>query len=1109
MKKTRISIFLMMLLTSIYLINSIVSGDVSMYDDNFIKENHNLKRGTILLGAHSRQGFRQFYPGMRDKLIQDYSFFPFGWGPFTPKEGEYDWSEMDELIDEAKKQDAKFATAFWSAAHSYEHSPHWLYYEYNLRMITSQGAFVNFENKNNYRGFTILPAGRVTENENEVLSQKKSLHGENGVFLSSENIMMKKQFPNSLGFDYKVLQDGEFKIILENTDGTQKILWEDALKKDTAGSKMIWIPSEELSNYKKIIWVAQRGSISVDNVNVSPMIPGVHGVPVAYPNYFDPIFKEKYENFVHALYKQYKDEPAMAAVYVGGYGRWDEVGIDAGFMNEAVEDLYLVNEQWLSYGYSDDKYLDHVKWCADLFDEVFGESDKDVIMQSIAFDVPGDTSYMNWEVINYAAGLGFGIKVNGLSEMVTEFNQDTNQYFWLSSRYKNILNFYHEQGTQVNNMNSDIVGHPLSLVNRLIIDAIDYFWVYPIDIYDPYVRKYLHYANEQAGSALVNKMYSIMGSFSYYSNNAKMNFEHKNLWTGIYTKNSVNLEFGDLDGVNFVKTTQNEKSVILSIDDRQKWRGMYGNTLTIDYYDSGNEDFTIKVMVPDGSVRGTEKILGTVTRSSTDEWKSVSFYDSEFVNDKRSGGLDMPAEIIIESGENEPVKISNVELNYVPVSDYRKDLIFENPLKSDSILILERDPVSFEIDIPEGSRIAEIQIPLTELDGKVVNVEAVIYSIDSDGNESMLVEKNMFKPGRFVYLPIPVSHADFKISKYRVELSVRQGSAGAYKNENGNIAYRLYAFSNTKAQVEEIYEVKESDQIVEALTDFAGIKLSGMGSGEFNFSKILPDGRELATLFTTELLLDGEENWFFEPQTSGIYKISFSGDVKNLKLETLPLVRILSPKEPVRYNLGTQINNSFSENSKDLWIVESGLKNVYLNDGSFTALLDGKNPSIITQKELAIEATRQQIFNFIMKNETASPLTKLYWKTIEEDFFSENKSVIIPTVANDSKFREYSWPIGNEKSWKGVITGLKFVPVSGHTQTGRISIHNLSIREDSTADYEKYELLDIKSVKPDSTIYIQEQKKSVMPVLVAVITGFIAIVSVLIYFLVRKRKLKA
>lgn len=1087
----------------------VFSGMILVNADNTSAPQGNLNKGVIMLTPSGGRGFERFYPTLRDRIIQDHAFFPFGWATVEKEEGVYDWSELDALVDVTKEQGKSFVTALWTAAHDFTQTPQWLYYDYNVRRITAQGSFVNFEDESKYRGFEILQGGNITSDPNHVIAQEKSLVGTSGPFLSAKNAEILTSFDQSLGFDYSVIEDGVFSIQIEYENGEVKTIWEKDMADGESGSYMIHIPKEELTGLEDLIWTAHEGTIVVDNVAIAAEIPGEHGIPVAYPNYFDPVFKDKYEAFVEALYERYKDEPTMAAIYVGGYGRWDEVSLGAdppdphGYNPYAtVDNYFMTDEQFISYGYTDDEYIDHIKWCGQLFEDYFGESDKDIIMQSIAYDVPGDTAYVNWQIINYAASMGFGLKVNGLTERMTEFGVDANQYSWMANRHKySDLLFYLEQATQVNNIDSNLVGHPLSLINRIIIDSIDYCWFYDNDLTDPYVRKYLHLYNEQAGSALVNKMYSVMGAFPYYSNHARRSFTHYNLWTGIFTTNSENLEFSELDGVKYAQTTSRTPSILISIDDRQKWSGMYGNTLTIDYYDDEGSFEVIGFHTDDIRLRGSPKVLGEVEMTGTKEWKSVSFYDSSYTNNRRSGGRDMPVEIEIKSLEDSTVKISHIELNYVPVWEYERYHIRDKGFDPENRYKLNEDPIILEIDVVNGKRIAEIAIPVSQESKTTVNVSGEVYAVNEDNEKQLVTIKDLYMPGSLYYFPFPVSNALDDTVGFELKLWASSGEAFAYSDENGEIVYRTSGFVFDEPHPYEVVKVSSGENRIEALKDFGGIEIQGNGTVGLSFSKKLPDG-QWVELFETDISLDENTRWEFEPQTSGIYSLKVSGD-KNYTVNPLPLKRIDPPKEPLRYNLGVDVNREFRD-SGDLWKPVSGLKEISHKDGIFSALLDGVNPAIETSREISFDAERIQIFHFIMKNETSSPLTKLYWKTQKEDFYCETKSALIPTVANDDQFREYSWPIGRENGWNGTITGLKFKPVTGHTSTGKISIYSLSVKDDNIINYDFREPLDLGNIDPIATVFVEKGQNPLIIAILSVIAGLAVVIAAGVF--IKKKK---
>ena len=1034
-----------------------------------------LNKGVIMLTPSGGKGFERFYPFLDDNIIKDHAYFPFGWSTVEREEGVYDWSEIDALIEEAKKRDKKFAVAFWAAGHSFEQAPFWLYEDYDMRIITSQGTFYSFE-RDDKINYELGNGAKLTDESEYVLAQSQSLLLEDGDFFKDRQSCKKaSEYDYSIGIDYGCFSTGHLQVIAQMANGEIVTLWDAYIDEGEKQSKMMVLPKATDARYSSIEILVTGGVISIDNINIAPLIPGEQGAPVAFPNYMDERIKEKWDAFLKAVYDRYKDEDTMAAIYVGGYGRWDEPGICADFLSYDFEDPGLVDRQWLSYGYTDKKYLDYIKWCSDTTLKYFKDTNKDIIQQVIAFDVPGNPAYINWGLVNYVADKGIGIKVNGLSEKASEWNQDSAQFFWMAARERHSgLLIYHEQGGQINHPMkelSELMGHPLTHMNRLLIDSVDYFWMYQDDIKDiPNVRKYLHYANEQAGSILVNKMYSIMGKYPYFSLRAFRTFEHTNIWQGIFTKNGYELDYGDIDGVKYAMTNQTNKEIQISIDDRQKWLGMFGSTLSIDYYDEGNDSFEVSVMVPDkNKIRGIKKVLGVIEKTNTGTWKTVSFYDPEFTNDKRSGGLDMPVEIKINDLGDGREKISYVEINYVPVSDYMKYIIEEKTICNDEIAVLSDEKMILQIDA--NDRIDEISIPFTSLDLERPNASARVMAINAIGEETVVCEKDLYYPGKKTYLNLPVSNAPFDTVKFIVELSSDKQNVGVCLDEYNEVAYRILSFFIDDIDNENGVLIEDSKRkTLVAKNDFYGINLIGKGEIEISVHKILPDGEVVENMFVDSMKVDGEKNYYFQPQTAGRYDIEVKGS--NVQVFPRYLIRIDKPNEARRYKVGTKINNYFLENGHNLFEAVSGFDNIRIEDGAFVAEIVDENPVIASKDGMEYEGTKFQMLHVVMKNETSSPLTKVYWKTKGGDY-NDNNSFIMPTVANDDQFREYSWPIGYEKGYDGkIITGLKIMPITGHTETGSISVFTIDLFDNIVDDYKLNEKLNLQNVEKIGTIFV-------------------------------------
>ena len=82
----------------------------------------------------------------------------------------------------------------------------------------------------------------------------------------------------------------------------------------------------------------------------------------------------------------------------------------------------------------------------------------------------------------------------------------------------------------------------------------------------------------------------------------------------------------------------------------------------------------------------------------------------------------------------------------------------------------------------------------------------------------------------------------------------------------------------------------------------------------------------------------------------------------------------------------------------------------------------------------------------VLKNETASAFVRVFWKTEEAPEYQEENSTLLPVVPNDTEYREYCWPLGEEAEYAGTIRGLKVQPVTGETCTGYLSILTMELR---------------------------------------------------------------
>ena len=126
---------------------------------------------------------------------------------------------------------------------------------------------------------------------------------------------------------------------------------------------------------------------------------------------------------------------------------------------------------------------------------------------------------------------------------------------------------------------SEIMGHPISLFNKAMLDNNDYLWLYPEDLSPTYINRYQHYANEMAGSALITKLYNQFSRNDYYSPKAMKIVYLKNIWMGLFQKDlftGTNYTYLTVNGQKAVQTNATADRISMSVDDRLKYSGMYG-----------------------------------------------------------------------------------------------------------------------------------------------------------------------------------------------------------------------------------------------------------------------------------------------------------------------------------------------------------------------------------------------------------------------------------------------------------------------------------------------------------------------------------------------------
>ena len=1061
-----------------------------------------LDSGLTLFGPYG-DGHSTYGP---NKQVYAGEIHTVGWSSLEPQEGVYDWSEIDNYLSYYSNNGKKASIRIQSAGHSTREIPRWLYDNYGVRQITAQGVFFNFADGeaasltslrklgvNGSEEYTAIRTGGTIGGGSLSCSVAGSVVIESTKHLNSYN--------SQIGFDYSGVGTVQITVV---KNGVEKIV-KSFMASVNKQSAMFLISKSEFDYNSTIKIKVLNGSIKFDNVSISAQAGGVHNTDrnLCYPNYFDPIYIQKYTNLVKAFANRYKDNPSIAAIVVGGFGRWDELSMmgDDYYTEDA-----LLKKQWTAYGYDDNKFIAHINTICQLFSTELSDY-KDIILHIAAFSLPhtglgtssGDTNYVGFAVNNLSKKYGFMAKTNGLSEKLTEWDQAQYGFNYFANRYKYDDNskFILEEGGQINNPIAYWMGHPISLFNRVLTDQIDNYWFYSTDLKLPFIMKYAHTANEQAGNALFTRQYNILKKTLLRADSTNWDGSPddrvlRNLWNGLYLSNNGSDQLNDEHKNNYdvkvgrevIKTSTDYPNIKFSLDDRQSYNVLYGGILAVTYFDIGSDTLTIKI-----ANETLTRTLTTITKTNSGTFKTSLLYAGDFFDTKNNGdGAGVQYELTISSNSDGMEYVSGVEINSVPSIDWSEDAAISPTMPATPVKeSLTKSPTTIKtFDIIPNKPLSSIDINVGTTTTGYVKFQATVSTVIGTA-VTTITTKEYYMPGENDMLRIPIAKATYKAEKYRVEIKCLQGSGYIYKDASGQYAYFAKTYKEaTGASV----AVNNNTVGFDALQPFFGFRLSSVASSTIKLQKQL--GANWIDIFiTTDTGM--EKLVTFEPQTAGQYRIIHTG-ASQAVLGISQLVRHKAANSATRENLGLLSNSNFkslADTNAYFWQAVSGFKNKQTQNGIWSAELTGANPSIVTTRTLNITPDNSQIFHFAIKNETASDMVKVYWKNEGDDDYSEQKVVYIPIVPNDSEFREYSYPIGREASryyfesfygiisdkstftyadiTRGAITGFKVVPVVGETVTaGRISIATMDLREDNNENYTFKEPFNVISLSGDS-----------------------------------------
>lgn len=983
------------------------------------------------------------------------------WSDIEAVEGVYDWSDIDRIRDRYAAQGKKIVFRVSTAAFSPNDSPAWLYNRYHVRRIT-YGSFLGFEKGSgglaaaDGSAYQLLSGGTVVREAAKVLSGSASLEMAGGDGIDSGSSPLDLQNGVSVGLDFKAVSSGRLVVDLRRSDGTRVSLQSWTLSAGDRGSRVFDIPAASLRTGDKVVFSAPEGRFLLDNLDISSNRAGFHVGNLCFPNYFDPVFRDRFGRFIEALAAKYGDDPHVAAVNIGGYGRWEELTLSGD------GDPQGLAEQWTTFAGTADrtlfsqKYVEHVKWVVDAFDDAFRPDGKPLFMCAIGFpgaDAFRDQEYIDWKVTGYLAKKGIGIKYNGWQAMAGDWGSSLSAIFYQVNRYRHVpgLTILYEQGAQVNSTLSEVMGHPLSMANRVLIDGVDYFWMYENDIREPVVDKYLHYMSEQAGAALFTRLYNLPGRFPYKT------YVHYNRWLGIYQTHTrvtatggvyrvtVPGEFVTLDGVSAVRST----SLLYSIDDRQKHNGAYGSVVSLVYLDDNTDRVTIRSNADGGQV-----VTATFDKTGTGLWKRFAFLDNRPMNGRRNSGTDMTGELMIAAAH--PVTLAELSVDFVPAREWQEEIVAQRSVLDPDGKELGTTATSFEVDQPEGRSLSGLAVEVSPIGAGSVSVMARVFAVTGSGSV-LVTEKEHSMPADRDRLYLPVANAPTGTLRFRVELTRTLGRAALATGSGGQPAYEALAFRGAAPDAGLAAAFASGDAVIAPGSPFFALDLKTTGKVSGSLYRVLPDGSlsDKAASFSVDPATArpgaaaGTLRAPLQPLPAGRYRIRLAAG-SAASAVPVPLARLQPANPPVRDLLGSAPVPAWAAAAAapGFWRPVSGFTDIAVSGSGLSARIASPEPILETAPGLSYAASNQQVLHLVLKNETGSGLAKVYWKTAA-DGWSEVRSALVPVVPNDTEWREYSWPIGQEPGYAGTITGLRFVPVTGSTDTGRIGLRLAEIRSDA------------------------------------------------------------
>jgi hypothetical protein len=924
----------------------------------------------------------------------------------------------------------------------------------NLNVIRLEGTppmhTNDFESAN--RDWELRAGAQIIRDKPRVIAGRASLlltggdgSAPNGIRNHAPDFVLQRGEGYLFEFNYRALTDVTLRYRIINHDAPFDVLDKQSLKIPAGksgrqvfyGSAFLWRDHCDVE-----ISVVGPGEVVMDDLKWMRWSDRV----TCFPDYFNLVFQQKWAAFIAKFAERYGKNPALGTVSVGGFGRWEETILD--------DDAYGgLDAQWLARGFTPEKYLARITDCLDLYRRLLPEHPLRICLAyGLYQQTPRDWFYRR--VAQAAVARGVGLKQNGLSEKWDMWDDNTSaSYLWNRYRFTPGVSLTLETGGQISRPGPG-AGHPISFLNRAMIDGTDFLFLYGSDIVARPVHQYLRWVNGQIGRPLNSRFYCRLGDMSLHYDHLSVPMEYRNLWLGLrqFQDAEAQVIYTNRLGEKCVATSPDNPQIIFDVDDRQQYDGMYGVMLSVQYLDEGTDQFEINVF--NQSSRAWQN-LGVVQKTGSGQWRTAAFEQPNWCRSARNSGEDDHADVVINDLGDGAEFIANVEINFVPAREWQRTLLAaREPVAAHEVLT---NAISREIEIPAGQPLNFIGVPLWTGSLAANGLRGRVFALTT-GGEKLVSDKEYVLPADKDWFELPVV-PEPNCARYRIELSQPKGSVGWYRADDGSLAYRAWRYVEADADAAKKFQGIETVAFnnpcpFTADGPFFGLRLSRATGGTnlitVRLRRKLP-GTGLSPVLTEQTAsFNGGRptQLWFEPQTAGNYQIEVASNIGShadaltgqLAVEPVFLTRRETPRPPLPFAKPGGLVIFQPTTTGDLaWQNIAGLKIIHREANTVTAQITSPGAAFELTLAKPIMANNNQMLAVQLRNDTSAALARVFWAGADEAFKPE-RSAWIPLVANDSELREYHCALGLETHWHSEITRLRIEPATGLTERGTIGL---------------------------------------------------------------------